>query len=135
MLPGHTALLPPPLTSGLLVSVMSGSLRAAPSVAALIAPELGWERLVKTFHTAAATAADRGVRVVYEFEPGFAFNKPSEILRLVDDVADDGSDLAAKQRGLAKWRAALDQAITGDAQLFDGNGELDLCPVKLPLFS
>src|SRR5712671_7981232 len=35
-------------------------------------------------------------------------------MRLVDDVADEGDDLAAKQRGLAKWRAALDAAITGD---------------------
>ena len=42
-------------------------------------------------------------------------------MRLVDDVADEGADLAAKQRGLAKWRAALDQAITGQEQLFDGN--------------
>jgi squalene synthase HpnC len=42
-------------------------------------------------------------------------------MRLVDDVADEGADLAAKQRGLAKWRAALDQAITGLEQLFDGN--------------
>jgi squalene synthase HpnC/squalene synthase HpnD len=32
-------------------------------------------------------------------------------MRLVDDVADDGHDLAAKQRGLAKWRAALDEAV------------------------
>jgi squalene synthase HpnC len=42
-------------------------------------------------------------------------------MRLVDDVADEGSDLSAKQRGLAKWRAALDQAITGQEQMFDGN--------------
>ena len=49
-------------------------------------PKLGWERLVSTFRTAAQKAADRGIRVVWEFEPGFAFNKPSEILRLVDDV-------------------------------------------------
>ncbi len=41
-------------------------------------------------------------------------------MRLVDDVADEGADLAAKQRGLAKWRAALDGAITGQEQLFDG---------------
>ena len=34
-------------------------------------------------------------------------------MRLVDDVADEGEDLAAKQRGLAKWRAALDDAVTG----------------------
>ena len=51
-----------------------------------IDPKLGWERLVKTFRAGAAQALDRGVRVVYEFEPGFAFNKPSEIVRLVDDV-------------------------------------------------
>ncbi|MGH9395745.1 MAG: sugar phosphate isomerase/epimerase family protein [Terriglobia bacterium] len=49
-------------------------------------PKLGWERLVKTFRVAAQNAAKRGVRVVWEFEPGFAFNKPSEIVRLADDV-------------------------------------------------
>ena len=37
-------------------------------------------------------------------------------MRLVDDVADEGEDLAAKQRGLAKWRAALDEAAIGDGQ-------------------
>src|SRR5215471_11577693 len=36
-------------------------------------------------------------------------------MRLVDNVADDGDDLAAKQRGLARWRAALDEAIGGPA--------------------
>jgi squalene synthase HpnC len=41
-------------------------------------------------------------------------------MRLVDDVADEAGDLAAKQRGLARWRAALDQAITRQAQVFDG---------------
>jgi squalene synthase HpnC len=45
-------------------------------------------------------------------------------MRLVDDVADDGADLAAKQRDLAKWRAALDQAITGEEQIFDGNAAM-----------
>jgi squalene synthase HpnC len=42
-------------------------------------------------------------------------------MRLIDDVSDEGADLAAKQRGLAKWRAALDEAITGQSQMFDGN--------------
>jgi len=51
-----------------------------------IDPKLGGERLVKTFRTAAQKAAERGVRVVWEFEPGFAFNKPSEIVRLLEDV-------------------------------------------------
>jgi squalene synthase HpnC len=35
-------------------------------------------------------------------------------MRLVDDVADEGHDLAAKQRGLAKWRAALDEAVNSN---------------------
>src|SRR5271163_2357422 len=44
----------------------------------------------------------------------YAFN------RLVDDVADEGADLPAKQRGLARWRAELDEAVTGVDQCFDG---------------
>jgi 15-cis-phytoene synthase len=47
-------------------------------------------------------------------------------MRLVDDVADEGHDLAAKQRGLAKWRAELDEAVTGLDQCFDGTAALPL---------
>jgi squalene synthase HpnC len=49
-------------------------------------------------------------------------------MRLIDDVSDEAHDLAAKQRGLARWRAALDQAITGQEQVFDGNAAV-ACPV------
>lgn len=52
-------------------------------------PKRGWERLVETFRRAAGRAAGRGVRVVWEFEPGFAFNKPSEIERLPEDVGHE----------------------------------------------
>lgn len=52
-----------------------------------IDPKLAWERVVKTFQEGARHAASQGIRVLWEFEPGFAFNKPSEILRLVDEVA------------------------------------------------
>jgi squalene synthase HpnC/squalene synthase HpnD len=45
-------------------------------------------------------------------------------MRLIDDVSDEGHDLSAKQRALAKWRAALDQAITGQEQIFDGNAAM-----------
>jgi squalene synthase HpnC len=37
-------------------------------------------------------------------------------MRLVDDVADQDNDLAAKQRGLAKWRAALDEAVNANGR-------------------
>jgi len=46
-------------------------------------------------------------------------------MRLVDDVADEGSDLTAKRRGLADWRAALDDAVTGEVQLVDGTTALN----------
>ena len=46
-------------------------------------------RVVETWRQCAQEAADAGVRVVWEFEPGFAFNKPSDILRIVDEVRHD----------------------------------------------
>jgi sugar phosphate isomerase/epimerase len=47
------------------------------------------KRAVRTWKVCAAEAADKGVRVTWEFEPGFAFNKPSDVLRIVDEVDDD----------------------------------------------
>jgi sugar phosphate isomerase/epimerase len=47
------------------------------------------KRAAKTWKVCAAEAADKGVRVTWEFEPGFAFNKPSDVLRIVDEVGDD----------------------------------------------
>ncbi len=47
-------------------------------------------------------------------------------MRLVDDAADEGADLSAKQRGLAKWRAAFDEAVTGQSQAFDGTAAIPL---------
>ena len=40
-------------------------------------------------------------------------------MRLVDDVADEGEDVETRQRGLAKWRAAFDGAVTGRTQVLD----------------
>ena len=54
----------------------------------------------------------------------YAFN------RLVDDVADEGADRAAKQRGLARWRAELDEVVTGLDQCFDGTAATPL--LELP---
>ncbi len=49
--------------------------------------EDAWERTVKVFKDAAEKAKDYGVVLVWEFEPGFMFNKPrSEILKLVKEV-------------------------------------------------
>ncbi len=53
-------------------------------------------------------------------------------MRLIDDVSDEGANLAEKQRGLASWRAALDQAITGQLQVFDGNAAMESPLSELP---
>jgi len=44
------------------------------------------ERVTKTWITCSDIAADKGLEVAWEFEPGFAFNKPSDILRILDAV-------------------------------------------------
>ncbi|HKW62264.1 MAG TPA: squalene synthase HpnC [Candidatus Acidoferrum sp.] len=53
-------------------------------------------------------------------------------MRLIDDVSDEGQELAAKQRCLARWRAALDQAVTGQEQVFDGNAAVVSPAASLP---
>ncbi|BDC49778.1 hypothetical protein F183_A20940 [Bryobacterales bacterium F-183] len=44
------------------------------------------DRVVKTWQVCADYAADNGQYVTWEFEPGFAFNKPSDIVRIHDAV-------------------------------------------------
>jgi sugar phosphate isomerase/epimerase len=60
-----------------------------PTIFAQVDEETARKRVVETWKTCAAEAADRGVRVTWEFEPGFAFNKPSDIVRIVDEVNHD----------------------------------------------
>jgi squalene synthase HpnC/squalene synthase HpnD len=38
-------------------------------------------------------------------------------MRLIDDVADENRDASAKQRALAKWRAALDEAVIANGRV------------------
>jgi squalene synthase HpnC len=52
-------------------------------------------------------------------------------MRLVDDVADVGENLETTQRGLAKWRAAFDEAVTGHSRFFEGTA---VAPLGQPLY-
>ncbi|MEM7045610.1 MAG: sugar phosphate isomerase/epimerase family protein [Pseudomonadota bacterium] len=47
-----------------------------------------FDRVTSAWRTAAKIAADRGLYVTWEIEPGFCFNKPSQILRVLDGVPD-----------------------------------------------
>lgn len=53
--------------------------------------EKGMDRLAAVWDKCSKMAADYGLNVCWEFEPGFAFNKPSEILKLVDAVKAKGN--------------------------------------------
>lgn len=55
--------------------------------------EMRFARLVHTWHAAAKEAADAGVLVVWEFEPGFWLNKPSEVRRVVEAVGHENFKL------------------------------------------
>jgi len=48
--------------------------------------EDAWSRTVEAFNTGAQIAQDAGMTVVWEFEPGFMFNKPSEVVKMHEDV-------------------------------------------------
>jgi sugar phosphate isomerase/epimerase len=53
--------------------------------------KLAKDRLVSVWDKCSKIAADHGLRVCWEFEPGFLFNKPSDILQLVDAVRAKGN--------------------------------------------
>lgn len=46
------------------------------------------EKIVDMFKKCAQIAAKEGIEVVWEFEPGFIFNKPSEVVGIVEDVGE-----------------------------------------------
>ncbi|MCP4639375.1 MAG: sugar phosphate isomerase/epimerase [bacterium] len=60
-----------------------------PTIFDQVDADVARKQLVATWKQCAREAADKGVYVTWEFEPGFAFNKPSDILGIVDDVNDD----------------------------------------------
>jgi len=60
-----------------------------PTIFSEVDPTVARERVVRTWKQCAREAADKGIYMTWEFEPGFAFNKPSDILRIVDEVDDD----------------------------------------------
>ena len=55
-------------------------------------PTLMMDRVVTAFDRCAKRAADRGINVSWEFDPGFPLDKPSEILEVARRVRDDLSN-------------------------------------------
>ena len=51
--------------------------------------EARFERITSAWRLAAKAAVREGVLIVWEFEPGFWLNKPSEVIRVVEAVGQD----------------------------------------------
>jgi sugar phosphate isomerase/epimerase len=114
---------------------------------AALAPGLYEQRfatLVQTWRAAAERCRRSGITLVWEFEPGFWLNRPSEVLRVVEEVADPGfkllfdtshaymgSVVGARQSperetldgGVAEY-ARLLQPHVGHLHLIDSDGSL-----------
>jgi len=60
-----------------------------PTIFEKVKPSTALMRVVDTWKVCTSEAADKGVRVAWEFEPGFAFNKPSDIIRIVEAIDND----------------------------------------------
>jgi hypothetical protein len=67
--------------------------------------EAGTDRIVSVWDKCSKIAADHGMNVCWEFEPGFLFNKPSEILTIVDGVARRQCQLRRAVRHLPRAHA------------------------------
>ena len=57
-----------------------------------ISHQKGLDRIINVWDKCSKMAADHGMNVCFEFEPGFLFNKPSEILAIVDGVRSKGNN-------------------------------------------
>jgi sugar phosphate isomerase/epimerase len=100
--------------------------------------------LTKTWHQATQEAAGLGIGIVWEFEPGFWLNKPSEVIRVVEAVDHEnfkllfdtshaymGGVVGARQTGkkeilkggVTEYGLLLDGMI-GHLHLIDSDGSL-----------
>jgi len=59
-----------------------------PEILDTVEKGLAMDRVVQTWRKVCRMGADLGMLVTWEFEPGFVFNRPSDIVALVDAVGE-----------------------------------------------
>ena len=75
--------------------------------------------LTRTWHLAAEEAAKAGILLIWEFEPGFWLNKPSEVQRAVKAVDHENFKLLF-DTSHAYMGAVIGARQTGDKELLSG---------------
>ena len=81
--------------------------------------EARFTRLTQTWHQAAEVASKAGVLLVWEFEPGFWLNKPSEVRRIIEAVDHENFKLLF-DTSHAYMGAVIGARQTGDKELLNG---------------
>ena len=81
--------------------------------------ESRFKHLAKTWHLAAKEAAGLGIHMVWEFEPGFWLNKPSEVRRVVEAVNHENFKLLF-DTSHAYMGAVIGARQTGTKELLSG---------------
>jgi len=51
-----------------------------------MSPDEGMKKIAGVWRQCAQMAQDNGILMIWEFEPGFAYNKPSEVVKMIDAV-------------------------------------------------
>ena len=59
-----------------------------PTIFETVDRETALTRVVDTWKRCCSIAADHGLQMTWEFEPGFAFNKPSDVVQILDAIPD-----------------------------------------------
>ena len=57
-----------------------------PTILSEVDEDTARQRVVSTWKQCAHEAADKNIYLTWEFEPGFAFNKPTDIIRICDEI-------------------------------------------------
>jgi sugar phosphate isomerase/epimerase len=74
-----------------------------------------WDRVVETFRKHAQRGREEGVLMLWEYETGQIFVKPSEVVKLLEDVGDDNLkllyDVGHVEAGFGKGVIDFDEVI------------------------
>ena len=88
-------------------------------------PKAAMDRLITVWDKCSKMAADYGLNVCWEFEPGFVFNKPSEIVKLVDAVRAKAGEVVGvavlidRTGGTADFGVPFFACLTLDLESYD----------------
>ena len=90
-----------------------------------VEPEKAWDRIVSVWRRCAQVAEDHGVLMLWEFEPGFMFNKPSDIVNMPQAVGHSNFKVMFDTCH-AQMCAVVGARQPGEQETLGDNGVIDL---------